>query len=174
MQGLVPRAANSHRARIRSYRILTAALVTVGAVTLSGCTPDAPDSANSQAGPQAQAAPPSTEPAGQPALQAFYHQRLNWTPCGELQCATLTVPMDYSRPQDGRTFTLPVARHTVADPAQRIGSLVLNPASGHEIPGGVCVVLGHEPVPAVSCDPRGRGSQDTHVSTSWGSVPGAT
>ncbi|WP_228717919.1 alpha/beta hydrolase [Kitasatospora acidiphila] len=96
---------------------LTAALV--------GCGPNTPDHA---LGPGAQASPPAaTEPAVQPALRAFYQQHPVWTACGELQCATLTVPMDYAQPQDGRTFTLPLIRAAATDPAKRIGSLVFDP-----------------------------------------------
>ncbi|MGF1424948.1 alpha/beta hydrolase [Kitasatospora sp. LaBMicrA B282] len=35
--------------------------------------------------------------------------------------------MDYAHPENGRTFTLPLARATAADPGRRIGSLVLDP-----------------------------------------------
>ncbi|MGP0031983.1 MAG: alpha/beta hydrolase [Acidimicrobiales bacterium] len=50
-----------------------------------------------------------------------------WTPCnGDLQCGTLTVPLDYARPQ-GPTIGIALERHLAEDPAQRIGSLVINP-----------------------------------------------
>ena len=50
-----------------------------------------------------------------------------WTPCnGDLQCATLVVPLDYARP-GGPTIPIAVARHPAQDPAARIGSLVIDP-----------------------------------------------
>ncbi len=50
-----------------------------------------------------------------------------WTPChGDLQCGTLIVPLDYGRPQ-GATIGIAVERHLADVPADRIGSLVINP-----------------------------------------------
>ncbi|MBD0693595.1 alpha/beta hydrolase [Streptomyces sp. CBMA123] len=73
-----------------------------------------------------------------PALRAYYDQRLDWAPCdGEadqdadqeeaaVQCATLKAPLDYADP-GGRSIDVPVAKVPAADPAHRIGSLLLNP-----------------------------------------------
>jgi pimeloyl-ACP methyl ester carboxylesterase len=50
-----------------------------------------------------------------------------WTACnGDLQCGTLTVPLNYAQPQ-GATIQIAVERHLADDPAGRIGSLVINP-----------------------------------------------
>ena len=52
---------------------------------------------------------------------------LAWSPCNEgLQCATLTVPLDYADP-DGSTVPISVVRHAAEEPAARIGSLVIDP-----------------------------------------------
>jgi pimeloyl-ACP methyl ester carboxylesterase len=52
---------------------------------------------------------------------------ITWTQCnGNLQCGTLIVPLDYAHPQ-GATIGIAVERHLARDPAQRIGSLVINP-----------------------------------------------
>ncbi|MGL5816794.1 MAG: alpha/beta hydrolase [Phycicoccus sp.] len=52
---------------------------------------------------------------------------LAWAPCGDrLECATLTVPLNHSRP-DSRTIDLAVVRRPAADPARRLGALVTNP-----------------------------------------------
>ena len=56
---------------------------------------------------------------------------VQWAPCGSLQCGTVAVPLDYADPGKG-TITIAVARHPAADPAARIGSLVINPGG----PGG--------------------------------------
>jgi len=69
--------------------------------------------------------PPST-------LPAYYSQHLDWQPCDNgFQCARLLVPFDYARP-GGQRFSLPVIKLPAADPAHRIGPLVINPGG----PGG--------------------------------------
>lgn len=57
----------------------------------------------------------------------------SWHACGAsgLQCATLSVPADWSRP-GGRTVTLSLARLPGTDPAHRLGSVLFNPGG----PGG--------------------------------------
>jgi pimeloyl-ACP methyl ester carboxylesterase len=53
---------------------------------------------------------------------------MNWTPCsGNLQCGMLTVPLDYGDPNNGQTINIAVARHLAEVPADRIGSLVIDP-----------------------------------------------
>ncbi|AXB46408.1 alpha/beta hydrolase [Amycolatopsis albispora] len=65
---------------------------------------------------------------------------LEWRSCAtpqtppDLQCATLSVPLDRSRP-DGRRIDLAVNRTPARDQANRIGSLLVNPGG----PGGSAV-----------------------------------
>ena len=52
-----------------------------------------------------------------------------WSPCPQApaaQCGTLSLPVDWARP-DGPRFDLAVARRTATDPSARIGSLVFGP-----------------------------------------------
>ena len=50
-----------------------------------------------------------------------------WSPCnGDLQCGSLVVPLDYAQ-ATGATISIAVARHPAEVPADRIGSLVINP-----------------------------------------------
>ncbi|GAB2600279.1 alpha/beta hydrolase [Streptomyces capparidis] len=93
-------------------------------------------------------------PAGASAAQAggagpgparFHDQRLEWGGCAtgpddeqgrELEragarCAELTVPLDHARPH-GRTITVAVSRIAAADPARRVGALLVNTGG----PGG--------------------------------------
>ena len=51
---------------------------------------------------------------------------VQWTPCGALQCGTVAVPLDYDQPQLG-TIQIALAMHPATDPAERIGSLVIDP-----------------------------------------------
>ncbi|WP_217551946.1 alpha/beta hydrolase [Streptomyces sp. GbtcB6] len=65
----------------------------------------------------------------QPDLTRFYRQKVRWTPCkdGELprdmQCAKVTVPLDYARPAKG-TLDLALSRYRATGKSQ--GSVLLN------------------------------------------------
>jgi pimeloyl-ACP methyl ester carboxylesterase len=77
------------------------------------------------AAPPAGAAPAA--PSGRPAVP-----HLVWSDCGDgFQCATAAAPLDYDHPR-GRQIALLLIRLPASDPAQRIGSLFLNPGG----PGG--------------------------------------
>lgn len=57
---------------------------------------------------------------------------IDWAPCAgnrAVECGTLRVPIDWARP-GGATFGLAVSRHRAADPARRIGVLVVNIGGG--------------------------------------------
>ena len=65
------------------------------------------------------------------ALSTFTSQQLTWTDCnGEFQCATVSAPMDWSRPERA-TIQLALIRHRATGPT-RLGSLLVNPGG----PGG--------------------------------------
>jgi pimeloyl-ACP methyl ester carboxylesterase len=90
---------------------------------------------------------------------------LAWKSCGGgLQCATLSVPVDWSQPS-GPQVALAVARRPAADQQHRLGSLVIN-YGGPGDPGTQSLREGSGDVPApirqrfdlVSFDPRGTGA----------------
>ncbi|MFE7547831.1 alpha/beta hydrolase [Streptomyces gardneri] len=145
----------------RRRRALVLALAVLGATSLAACT--AGTGADGKR-PRSSAAP--ADPASRPDLRRFYHQKLDWRPCGDHRCASLTVPMDYSRPGDGKTFVLPVAKAVTAVTGKRVGSLVLNPGGPGErgvrlIEDGVAEDIGRgvrERFDIVSFDPRGVGA----------------
>lgn len=110
-------------------------------------------------------------------LARFYGQPLSWGPCGPyatsdddratfqdrgLECARLTVPLDYAHPQ-GPTATLGLLRKPATDAAERIGSLVMNPggpgASGMSSAAGMTDQVSASGVgkrfDLVGFDPRG-------------------
>jgi pimeloyl-ACP methyl ester carboxylesterase len=65
--------------------------------------------------------------AGTPARQPTF--RVNWTPCPEaptVQCGTLQVPLDWSKP-NGQRVPIAVARRPADNPAARVGTLFFNP-----------------------------------------------
>jgi pimeloyl-ACP methyl ester carboxylesterase len=97
---------------------------------------------------------------------------LDWQPCEEqrdAQCATLTVPVDWSRP-DGATVGLAIARRPATDLANRAGTLIFGPG-GPGDSGVERVVDGphrfSEQVRSrfdiVSFDPRGVGGSNPVV-----------
>ncbi|WP_245599821.1 alpha/beta fold hydrolase [Embleya scabrispora] len=90
--------------------------------------------------------PAAAEDSG---LASFLGQRVSWAPCvpgpppddvpqeewnrrwAKMDCATLTVPMNYRRPGDGR-LDIAVSRRKANNPDKRKGVLLLNPGG----PGG--------------------------------------
>ncbi|GAA1954866.1 alpha/beta hydrolase [Kitasatospora viridis] len=129
--------------RRRQLRRLAPAVL-AGALLLAGCT----------SGPTPSAA------AGAGAAGA-----IRWTDCGGgLQCGELRVPLDWSRP-GGDTLELALIRQPAADPAHRVGSLVVNPGGPGE--SGVAMVRDdgalftgplHDHYDIVGFDPRGTGA----------------
>jgi pimeloyl-ACP methyl ester carboxylesterase len=89
---------------------------------------------------------------------------LAWTRChGRFDCARLTVPVDYADP-GGPTLELAVIRRPAGDPAQRIGTLIMNPG-GPGSSGVRRVQRGFQVSPEVArrfdivgFDPRGIGT----------------
>ena len=119
---------------MRRLAVILVVLLTI-AIT-GGCTSSAPakapkTSATPAPGTTGIPAPPAD--ANLPTtLAGYYAQRLAWKPCeAHFECAWLTVPVNYARPA-GKRFELPVVKLPAADPARRIGALVINPGG----PGG--------------------------------------
>jgi pimeloyl-ACP methyl ester carboxylesterase len=82
-----------------------------------------PPSTTARTATRADAGPAEVGPDG------FRPDPIHWTSCGSMQCASVRVPLDYSRP-DGRTIRLFVSR--VPAGGDRIGPLFVNPGG----PGG--------------------------------------
>jgi pimeloyl-ACP methyl ester carboxylesterase len=118
-------------------------------------------------------------------LDKFYAQSLTWGDCEpyatsadaqtafgvkDLQCARLTVPLDYTQPA-GNTITLGVLRRRATGGDQRIGSLVVNPggpgASGMEAAAGLVSQVSSSALgrrfDLVGFDPRGIGASQPEV-----------
>jgi pimeloyl-ACP methyl ester carboxylesterase len=101
-------------------------------------------------------------------------QALVWAACPypgvppALQCATLTVPVDYSHPGRGSTHVV-IDRLPAADPAHRLGSLVVDPGGpgssgtemvGQQALGGSRALFTHgvhDDYDLIGFDPRGVG-----------------
>jgi len=137
----------------------------------------------SAAGITAQHGPTGPVPAG---LQRFYNQELAWGSCASfaktphdqktydadpnLQCAYLTVPLNYANP-NGRVIKVGLLRRPASDPAKRIGSLVINPggpgASGMSTAASLAESIATNDVGRrfdfVGFDPRGVGASEPQV-----------
>ena len=102
--------------------------------------------------------------APRPAAAASASGLSSWKACGaRLQCATLTVPVDYSQP-GGDQVRIAVARLRATHPDQRIGSLVFNfggpgDAGTETLPGFAAQIPAEirARYDLVSFDPRGTG-----------------
>lgn len=64
-------------------------------------------------------------------LTPFYSQTVDWSSCGELECAEYTVPLDYNN-LSSDTIQIAINRHVAGDSTNRLGSIVANPGG----PGG--------------------------------------
>jgi len=61
----------------------------------------------------------------------FVVNPIDWKACDgststEVECGSIEVPFDYTDPEQG-SFVLFVKRHNAASPADRIGSMMVNP-----------------------------------------------
>lgn len=114
--------------------------------------------------PGAKAPAAAPDPASDARLERFIKKAPKWRQRGLFRCATLTVPVDYADPGNGRTFTLPLIKAPASKPDQRIGTLVAA-AGGPGQSGTWMVRTFHESWPAplrerfdvVAFDPRGVG-----------------
>ncbi|MFI8192431.1 alpha/beta hydrolase [Streptomyces sp. NPDC085946] len=156
-----PKGTNTEkvsRGRARRLGLPAAALVLAVSATAAGTTASTGGTRTAPPGTTASVGDTRTAPAGTAAstaatpraapaagLAAYYGQHVTWTDCRQgpddeaggaldragADCARVTVPLDYGRPT-GRTIEIAVSRLPAADPARRIGSLVLNPGGPAE------------------------------------------
>ena len=93
-------------------------------------------------------------------------QNLEWKKCGDIECASITVPFDYAAPDKG-SFILPLTRQRALDDDLRVGALFVNPG-GPGAPGTSLVqnsayyfsknLLDHFDI--IGWDPRGTGASE--------------
>lgn len=106
-------------------------------------------------------APAGPIPAG---LEKFYQQQPSWERCGAgNQCATINVPLDYSKPT-GKTIELRALKVPARDRTGKIGTLFINPggpgASGVQFAAQAALILGSSLLrkfDVIGWDPRGVG-----------------
>ncbi len=128
----------------------------VAALLIAGC---------SSTNTTAPSAPPNQSTSTQAGLEFFYNQQIDWRNCGDADCTTFEVPLDYQDPQGDRV-TLSMTK--VRARGESIGSLFVNPGG----PGGSAFEYAkaadyivtdqiRESFDVVGVDPRGVGQSDT-------------
>jgi pimeloyl-ACP methyl ester carboxylesterase len=130
-------------------------LVAALGVVFTGCS--------SSGGSQRGRAPATTSIGGGRGDRATTTSALVWHDCNGGQCATLRVPLDYTRPA-GAQIQLALLKVPARDQGRRIGSLLVNPggpgASGVDLARGIAGQLPSElrsRFDIVGWDPRGTG-----------------
>lgn len=108
-------------------------LAVTAAVALAGCSVLPWAQGSEQSTPLTTDAPGPTVsgPPENPEASAVYQQSVSWSTCGDLECASIDVPLDWSAP-NGETIALELSRRPADNPDQRVGSLLINPGG----PGG--------------------------------------
>src|SRR5690606_13151881 len=142
-------------------------------MVLSACVPD-----RNQVTPTAV---PSGVPTNAPGGD-IYEQEIQWETCGELECATIQVPLDWGNP-GGETIDLKLNK--IPAEGDKQGSLLLNPGgpggSGLDLAEYFGAIAGDELLEAydiIGFDPRGVGESspvncgdkdvvDTYIVTDW-------
>jgi len=149
-------------------RVLTALIA--AALVAAGSSPAVATSAPAVTAPAIVAAV-AAAPAADP-LAVFYNQTPTWKGCGGGRtCATIKVPLDWAKPA-GTRITLALGKLPAANPAQRLGALVINPggpgASGLELLDSAELIFGSSVLgryDIVGFDPRGVGQSSSVVCT---------
>lgn len=98
-----------------------------------------------------------TAPAGE-GLAGYLGQGLPWKACGQDQCATVQVPLDYANPSE-QAITLAL-RKRPATRSPRLGSLIMNPGgpgAGGQWMAGWMAGKGLDAYDLIGLDVRGTG-----------------
>ena len=136
--------------RVIALGALTAALIT-GCGGTNATSPSAPKSQSTSS--------PS------PDLEVFYNQELQWRDCGDADCTTFEVPLDYQDPEGDR---VELAMTRVRARGESIGSLFVNPGgpggSAFEYAKAADLIVSdqiRDSFDVVGVDPRGVAQSDT-------------
>lgn len=160
---------------MRRHRLSVMTVVLSALAAAAGCA----SPSQSSPSPTSRPAPRTSTSPSTTTTEPLPVALISWVPCGALQCGTVTAPLDYARP-DGPSIQIAVARRPAGDPAERIGSLVINPggpgASGiDDLPNELSAldpeVLARFDI--VSFDPRGV-ERTAPVDCAPGGAPAAT
>ncbi|WP_083980218.1 alpha/beta hydrolase [Demequina salsinemoris] len=110
------------------------ALAAVYVLALSACTSgtsDATDEEGGSSGADASSAPVATSAEVPTGFESYYDQELSWEDCGDYECATVEVPLDWTDPSSD-AIEIAINRAAATDQDSKVGSLLINPGG----PGG--------------------------------------
>ena len=113
----------------RSWGVATLAVLLAGGSAACSTPPFGGGSETSATLGGGGATTTATPPAGKENLARYYGQRVEWQPCESNQCAWLTVPVDYAKPE-GETIRLRMLKVPARGSSK--GTLFVNPGG----PGG--------------------------------------
>ena len=170
----------------RPFGRRVAAVGLAGALVLAACSSDQQAEPATTTRPATTSSTATTDPVASTtssttSTTAPPDRGLTWSDCDDgFECAELDVPVD-DTDLGGDTLTLALARRAATDPANRIGSLLINPGG----PGGSAIAtIEGTPLPAelterfdiVGFDPRGVGRSDpldcrTHLQAIYDADP---
>ncbi|WP_062379444.1 alpha/beta hydrolase [Demequina pelophila] len=152
---------------LASVTRLAAGLMAAG-LALAGCTTGTQPAQTE--GPSVESPTPASSPgtggagaAVAPEDSRVYDQEYAWSRCGDLECATIQVPVDWADP-DGDTIEIALNRYPATDEDARLGSLLINPggpgASGLDLTAAFATMAGERVLArydVIGFDPRGVG-----------------
>lgn len=104
------------------WALVVAGAIGIGVIVLTGDDGEGRDDRDAQDAPSASDSA-SRGPDGR-TLEDFQDQEISWSSCGDNECGTIDVPIDYQDPGAG-SIQLAVERRKAS--GERIGSLVVNP-----------------------------------------------
>ena len=146
-----------------TIRPVAAAAVALAALLLAGCTPEKTQVSPTDSAPESTAPAPTDGATPAPQGGSVYDQEVEWSACGELECATIQVPVDWSDPLSDTT-DLAINRASSQNSDARLGSLLINPGgpggSGLDFTESFVAMAGQELLDAydvIGFDPRGVG-----------------
>jgi pimeloyl-ACP methyl ester carboxylesterase len=154
--------------RLRSVAVLLVVAAVAAACTSTGSN----FTTTTRSAPVTTKGSTATTPTSSTSNRPPAAQTIDWKACQSgFQCGTITLPVDYAN-AGGATFSMALIRKPATNPAQRIGSLVINFGGPGE--SGVSILPDFVPsFPAsvrarfdlVSFDPRGTGASKPIVCT---------
>lgn len=146
---------------IQSRAARAAAVTMAAAMTLTGCSILFPPKPTTSPTPSVDY---TFDPVpAEPGAPAVYSQKVEWEPCGEFDCATVLVPLNWDEP-DGETIEVAINRHRARNVDERVGNLLINPGgpggSGKDMLEYLVDVVGERLLDSydiIGVDPRGVG-----------------